>query len=175
VWLTPDSQWREAYAEWPALAKLEYVDRIMKHIAKRKPRPVKPADEDLPVSAMKYTVEDHYRGSAENIPIRDPRVFDGDLKNIFAPADESPGGQNAADFISAHRREIVARIAYWTGENPLVVRQFADFLRERAAALVLNVRGLEASTLIELTAFGTAVMMNYRHTNEIDGTEIDGE
>jgi hypothetical protein len=175
VWLTPNSEWREAYAEWPALAKLDYVDRLMKQIVKRKPRPVKPGDEDLPVSQMKYTIEDHYRGSAEDIPIRDPRVFDGDLKNIFAKADESPGGQSATDFISAHRREIVARIAYWTGENPLVVRQFVDFLRTRAEALELRVRGLEASTLIELTAFGTAVMMNYRHTNEIDGTEIDDE
>jgi hypothetical protein len=175
VWLTPNSEWREAYSQWPALAKLEYVDRIMKQIAKRKPRPVKPGDEDLPVSQMKYTVEDHYRGSAEDIPIRDPRVFDGDLKNIFASANESPGGQLAQDFISAHRREIVARISYWTGENPLVVRQFVDFLRSRAEALSLRVRGLEASTLIELTAFGTAVMMNYRHTNEIDGTELDDE
>jgi hypothetical protein len=29
--------------------------------------------------------------------------------------------------------------------------------------------------LIELTAFGTAVMMNYRHTNAIDGTESTGD
>ena len=35
----------------------------------------------------------------------------------------------------------------------------------RAAALDLHIRGLEASTLIELTAFGTAVMMNYRLTD----------
>jgi hypothetical protein len=52
------------------------------------------------------------------------------------------------------------------------VRAFVDTLRERAAALGLRVRGLEASTLIELTAFGTAVMMNYRHTNAIDGTDV---
>ncbi len=175
VWLTPGSDWREAYANWPALAKLEYMDRIMKQIGRRKPRAVTPGDDDLPVSAMKYTIEDHYRGSAEEIPIRDPRVFDGDLRNIFASAGESPEGQSATDFILAHRREIVARIAYWTGESPLMVRQFVDFLRDRAQALSLRVRGLEASTLIELTAFGTAVMMNYRHTNEIDGTESDEE
>jgi hypothetical protein len=29
------------------------------------------------------------------------------------------------------------------------------------------VRGLEAATLIELTAFGTAVMMNYRYTDQL--------
>jgi hypothetical protein len=55
------------------------------------------------------------------------------------------------------------------------VRQFMDFLRERAEALGLRVRGLEASTLIELTAFGTAVIMNFRHTNVIDGSEAEEE
>jgi hypothetical protein len=75
----------------------------------------------------------------------------------------------------SHRREMVTRISYWTGESSYVVRQFMDFLRERAEALGLRVRGLEASTLIELTAFGTAVIMNFRHTNVIDGSEADEE
>ena len=77
----------------------------------------------------------------------------------------------AADFISHHKREIVTRISYWTGENAGVVRQFVEFLAERASELELRLGGLEAATLIELTAFGTAVMMNYRHTNAIDGTD----
>jgi hypothetical protein len=176
VWLTPNSEWREAYADWPALKKLEYVDRVMSKIGNRlPPPPVKPSDADLPVSAMKYTVEEHYRDSEETIPIRDKRVFDGDLKNLFASATESPTGQSAAEFITSHRREIVGRISYWTGESSYVVRQFMDFLRERVEQLALRVRGLEASTLIELTAFGTAVIMNYRHTNVIDGSEVEEE
>ena len=175
VWLTPDSDWREAYADWPALKKLEYVDRVMRRIGAKLPPPVEPGEDDLPVSAMKYTVEEHYRDSEDSIPIRDKRVFDGDLKNLFASATEAPNGQAAAEFITSHRREIVGRIAYWTGESSYVVRQFIDFLRERVEQLGLRVRGLEASTLIELTAFGTAVMMNYRHTNVIDGSEVDDE
>jgi len=65
----------------------------------------------------------------------------------------------------------VTRISYWTGENAAVVRQFVDFLAGRVVHLDLKLGGLEASTLIELTAFGTAVMMNYRHTNAIDGAD----
>ncbi|HMG13618.1 MAG TPA: hypothetical protein VK571_10590, partial [Gemmatimonadaceae bacterium] len=60
-------------------------------------------------------------------------------------------------------------------ENASVVKQFVDFLANRATELGLRLGGLEASTLIELTAFGTAVMMNYRHTNAIDGTESAGD
>jgi hypothetical protein len=175
VWLTPDSDWREAYAGWPALRKLEYVDRVMRKVGDDLPPSVEPTEDDLPVSAMSYTVEEHYRDSADQIPIRDKRLFDGDLRNLFAVPAEAPNGQPAADFISSHRREIVGRIAYWTGESSYTVRNFIDFLRERAETLGLRVRGLEASTLIELTAFGTAVMMNYRHTSVIDGSDKDSE
>ena len=78
---------------------------------------------------------------------------------------------SATEFIARHKREIVTRISYWTGENASIVRQFVDFLAARVAQLELRLAGLEAATLIELTAFGTAVMMNYRHTNAIDGTD----
>ena len=33
VWLKPGSQWRERYADWPALKKLEYVDELMRELA----------------------------------------------------------------------------------------------------------------------------------------------
>ncbi|MDO8501215.1 MAG: hypothetical protein Q7S20_05195 [Gemmatimonadaceae bacterium] len=167
VWLTPDLDWRKAYAGWPALAKLEYVDRVMSEVAGESPEIPVPTEDDLPVDAMRYSLEDHYRHSTVAIPISDSAIFDGDLKNIFAAAEESRDGQRAPDFLLAHRREIVGRIAYWTGESASAVRQFVDFLRTRAALLDLRVRGFEASTLIELTAFGTAVMMNYRHTSSV--------
>ena len=37
VWLTPDLDWKKAYDGWPALAKLEYVDRVMHEVAKESP------------------------------------------------------------------------------------------------------------------------------------------
>ena len=82
----------------------------------------------------------------------------------------TPGGEPAWFLLRRHRKEIVGRIAYWTGEGTSVVRAFVDFLADRAERLGVRVRGLEASTLIEVTAFGTAVMMNYRYTDALDGT-----
>jgi len=32
VWLTPGMNWRSEYAGWPALEKLEYVDRVMSDV-----------------------------------------------------------------------------------------------------------------------------------------------
>ena len=171
VWLTPGIDWRQTYEGWGALAKLEYIDNVMKTIAKQVPKVPEPSDDDLPVTAMRYTLAEHYQDSEESIPIRDRRIFDGDLRTIFVTVVHAPEGVSAADFISRHKREIVTRIAYWTGENASVVRQFVDFLAGRVKELDLRLGGLEASTLIELTAFGTAVMMNYRHTNAIDGAK----
>ncbi len=167
VWLTPGLDWRKAYDGWPALKKIEYVDQVMHEVAAESPPAPLPTDDDLPVEAMRYSLQDHYRELAESIPVADSGVFDGDLRNIFATADESPNGQSADEFLSSHRREIVGRISYWTGESAHAVRDFHNLLRNRAKLLDLRVRGLEASTLIELTAFGTAVMMNYRNSRTV--------
>jgi hypothetical protein len=169
VWLTPNLDWRREYQGWGALKKLEYVDRVLRDIAQQVPEVAEPSSDDLPVAAMHYTLAEHYQGNEEKIPIRDQRLFDGDLKTIFADPSHAPASISAAEFIARHKREIVTRISYWTGENASVVRQFVDFLAQRAVDLDLKMAGLEAATLIELTAFGTAVMMNYRHTNTVNG------
>jgi hypothetical protein len=168
VWLTPGLDWRAEYAGWPALRKLEYVDRVMAEIGGAPP-PVGwlPSPEDLPVDAMHYTVEEHYRELEHKLPIEDERYFDGDLRNIFSSAPDAPAAETAAAFVEAHSGELVSRIAYWSGETTSVVRAFVDFLAARARTLDLRVGALEASTLVELTAFGTAVMMNYRYTDAI--------
>lgn len=175
VWLTPGIDWRDYYATWPALRKLEYVDRVLSDVGDELPEVGEPADDDLPVHAMRYSLEQHYRESEEVLQIQDSGIFDGDLRNIFGTHADAPDGQQAAEFIASHRREVVGRIAHWTGEAASTVRQLIEFLRARAGILELRVRGLEASTLIELTAFGTVVMMNYRHTNSIAPTDTDDE
>ena len=168
VWLTPGLDWRREYAGWPALRKLDYVDRVMGEVGARQPDPAPaPTAADLPVDAMHYTVEEHYRELDETLPIDDERYFDGDLRNLFSSAEQTPGSESAAAFIRAHAGELVSRIAYWSGESLPVVRAFIDFIAARADTLGLRRTGLEASILIELTAFGTAVMMNYRYTDAI--------
>jgi hypothetical protein len=163
VWLTPDLDWRREYEGWPALAKLEYMDRLMAEIAREAPEVPAPAEDDLPVEAMRYTVADHYAAD-ESMPIEDARQFDADLRRIFMRAADAPGGEPAWAFVQRHYREIVGRLTYWTSEPPSVVRSLIDHVAARARALDLRVGALEASTLIELTAFGTAVAMQYRES-----------
>jgi hypothetical protein len=167
VWLTPDSDWRREYAGWPALRKLEYVDGVMREIADAEPTAPLPTEDDLPVEAMRYSVAEHYEEESESIPIEDERQFDVDLRQIFVREKDAPAGEPAHEFLRRHHREVVTRVAFWTSEHPSVVRSLVDTLERRVEALALRVGALEAATLIELTAFATAVVMLYRHTHVI--------
>ena len=170
VWLTPGLDWRSEYSGWPALAKLEYVDRVMGEVGPLTPSAPAPSRGDLPVEAMHYTIADHYAESDDSLPIEDERQFDGDLRRIFLSSTDAPQAELAKWFMQRHYREIVSRISYWTSEGPSVVRSLIDHLARRVADLDLRVGGLEAATLIELTAFGTAVVMNHRYTHTLGRT-----
>jgi hypothetical protein len=176
VWLTPGIDWRTVYRGWPVLAKLEYVDRTMAEVGGEPPVvSAEVTDDDLPVDAMHYTVQEHYYELEQKLPLDDERFFDGDLLTIFGDPTANGGGPDAATFLREHRRELVGRIAYWTGEGSGIVGALIDLLARRAAELALRVRLRESSTLIELTAFGTAVMMNYRYTDTLGRSDGDDD
>ena len=170
VWLTPSVDWRTEYAGWDAMRKLEWMDRVMGEIGGLTPDVPALTEDDLPVTAMHWTVGEHYADDDDSFPLGDARQFDGDLLRIFARARDAPAGEPAARYLSAHEGELVVRLAYWTGESPGIVRMLLRALRDRAGVLDLRVAGLEAATLIELTAFGTAVMMHWRYTRVFRST-----
>jgi hypothetical protein len=165
VWLTPQIDWRTKYAGWPALDKLNWLNDVMQHVGSIVVATPEITEDDTPVEAMDWTLADHYADD-KPLALGDGRQFDTDLQRIFATAGVSPAGAFAADFLSAHEGELVSRISYWANVGPAAVRSLVRVLRDRAAALEMRVSGLEAATLIELTAFGTAVLVNWRYTND---------
>jgi len=173
VWLTPDSDWRTDYAGWSALRKLEWVDEVMRQVAPLSPAVPALTPDDLPVDAMHWTLAEHY-ADEEAIPVEDARQFDADLHRVFAHHADAPAGEEAANFLRRHEGELVARISYWAGVGPTAVRSLLGALAARAAALRLHVAGLEAATLIELTAFGTAVAMHWRYQHVRSTTPLGG-
>ena len=167
VWMTPGLDWRTEYAGWSALRKLEWLDGVMREIGAKIPTTPDVSHDDLPVEAMDWTLAEHYEQD-EPLALSDGRQFDGDLRRIFATSAIAPAGARAAGFLAAHEHELVSRISYWAGVGPAAVRSLLAALRERASALDLRVAGLEATMLIELTAFGTAVLLHWRYTNTLD-------
>jgi hypothetical protein len=168
VWLTPELDWRVEYDGWGALAKLEWLDAVMRELSAETPQAPDVTEDDVPVDAMHWTLAEHY-ANEEQLAVGDARQFDSDLRRVFARVAVAPGGESAAMYLARHEGELVSRIAYWASVSPTAVRSLLRPLQARADALGLRVAGLEASTLIELTAFGTAVLLHWRYTHAIRG------
>ena len=167
VWLTPELDWRTEYADWPALQKLEWLDGVMQGIADVVPDAPLVTEDDMPVEAMHWTVAEHYAGD-ELLALDDGRQFDRDLTRIFTRAHRAEAGETAAAYLERHEPELIARISYWAGVSAGVVRSLVRTLRERSTAMELQVLEREATSLIELTAFGTAVLLHWRYARIAD-------
>ena len=79
VWLTPNSNWRDEYADWPALRKLEYVDELMQSLAGKPPvhlEPYRPATE----SSLRLKLRTYYRRKQKAFAESFPDFYDDDLQ-----------------------------------------------------------------------------------------------
>ncbi len=162
VWLTPRSAWRERYKGWPAIQKLRYIDRIAKRFGDTDPI-VGHGDTDLTVEEMELTVEEFYRQVLDQNRAAVDLAMDGDLRDMFAA--RNPRRKNARpahEFVLEHRLVLTDKITYWTGVKRPLVRGLVENVARHAKQLDLWVeRAKEPTRLIELTAYGTTLAMNY--------------
>ncbi len=82
VWLDPTSSWRERYKGWPALRKLEYMDKLM-HETADEPLPLKTRRRPFALSGLKQTLRSHYEKKREMYQVELPTFYDRDLKRLF--------------------------------------------------------------------------------------------
>lgn len=154
VWLTPRSNWRKRYAEWPALEKLEYVDELMAELAGVKPPP-KPRTQMEPLRSLNITLGEHYKEKRERFAVEAPSIFDRELLRIFAPEARHRSAPLATAMIRRHRGKIMRAVARWTGEYPLALEAALDDIVDRARILKLRAVGPETRMRFELTALLT--------------------
>jgi hypothetical protein len=162
VWLTPRSAWRDRYKGWPALQKLRYVDRVARKLGGVEP-PVGHGDTDITVEQMELTVEEFYRQVLDGNRAAVDLAMDGDLKDMFAK--RHPRKKNvraASEFVQEHRVTLTDKITYWTGVQRPVVRALLETVLRHTKELDLVIeRSREPQALMELTAYGTTLAMNY--------------
>jgi hypothetical protein len=162
VWLTPKSNWRRRYKGWPAMAKLRYVDRVARQARDQEPV-VSTGDFDVTVEDMQVTVEQFYQrlmrqnGAAVNV------ALETDLTDLFIPRGRRRKNiRPAHELIEEHRKTLTDKIAYWTGvKRPLVRALVERFVRACREQDLHAETGREAAYLVELTAIGTTLAMNY--------------
>jgi len=164
VWLTPRSNWRRKYAGWPALRKLEYVDKAAREMGRVEPkRSLAKAAAELPVDQMNERVEEFYQRTApDEAQHIAGLVPDGELEDIFS-TDLSPEvSRPAGEVLAPLSKTLTDKIAYWTGLRRSLAKKLVEQIVRRARELNLRAdRTREEQQVVDVTVLATTLAMNY--------------
>ncbi len=161
VWLTPRSNWRKKYAQWGALDKLRYVDRMAR--ALRKAKPARPwGTTDVTVEEMETTVEEFYRKAGEEQSLPAELPLDADLQDIFLDGRRRKKGiRPAADLLREARKALTDKITYWTGVRRPLVKLLVETIEARVRELGLVADSKrDKEHLAEITAYATTLAIS---------------
>jgi hypothetical protein len=140
VWLQPRSQWRRQYADWPALAKLEFVDRTMSEL---RGQPAVNPDRRVvePLSEDTRTLREHYRRKQSRYSLDTERSYDRPLLKVFAPREQRPRGVAASRLLREMRPQLSRLLVRRARLHPYVAHHVMRIALERARELDLRVKG----------------------------------
>jgi Putative zinc-binding metallo-peptidase len=163
VWLDPASMWATRYAGWPAQRKLEYMDRLMRLLARSRPK-VKSKREVDPLRRLKKTLREHYRRKREHYGVDHPDFYDSDLRNLFSDSPEYAKNLSAARFVRRIRKDVRGRVASFTDSYQYTIDQLLEKVIERCRELNLRLMDSEEETKTDFMVFLTVQTMNYLHS-----------
>src|SRR5262245_19965957 len=160
VWLTPNSEWRQRYAEWKALPKLEYMEALMTSLATTD-APINRPDEIDPLTSLKTTLRQHYRNKRKHYGVDHPNFYDRDLRRLFSDAPEHAASITAAQFIARIRRQVRRVVASWTGIYQYTIDPVIGDMISRCRELKLRLAVPEEQARQEFTVLLTVQTMNH--------------
>ena len=163
VWLTPDSDWKTRYADWPALKKLVYMDAQMTELS-GKPMQVRSRRKLEPIQSLKKTLRAHYDRKRRHYGLLHPHFYDRDLRKLFSNRAEHGKNMKAARFIARVRRDVRRMVAEWTGEYQYTIDQVIEDMMKRAHELNLRLREPEEQAKLDFIILLTVQTMNYLHS-----------
>jgi hypothetical protein len=146
VWLTPGSEWRERYRDWPAFAKLDCVDRMMAGLRGQRP-PVRTRCAIEPVGAMRMTLGQHYSQLLRGERGPNAPALDRALRRLFMTQDASHRGSSAISLLRKATPFLKRRIAQHLDVSDYLVGEVIAMVIGRCRALGLRVRGSRRETL----------------------------
>lgn len=163
VWLTPQSNWAQRYAGWPALKKLEYMDALMRSLQNKRAL-VALTDEVDPLRRSRKTLRQHYRRKRRHYGVEHPQFYDRDLRRLFSDAPEFAGNMTAASFLGRIRRPLRRLVAGWTGIYQYTIDKVLEDMISRCRELKLRLAVPEEQARHEFTVLLTVQTMNYLHS-----------
>ena len=163
VWLDPQSMWATRYAGWPAQRKLEYMDRLMRELTRRRPR-IKSLREVDPLARLRKTLGDHYKQKREHYGLDHPNFYERDLRNMFSDAPAYEKNASAARFVRKIRRDARSTVASFTDSYQYTIDQLLEEIIVRCREQNLRLTDPEEATRIDFMVFLTVQTMNYLHS-----------
>ena len=149
VWCRPRSVWRQRYAGWPALSKLEAVDQMMTSIATLKPVQLSRAREE-PAHRLRMTLGEYYEAKRQVYSDEADPAFDGQLLRVFPPAEDKLDGRpRAARLLQRRRNALARRVAFASGQHRYLLDHVLGEMIARAKSRDLRYDSSEADALLD--------------------------
>jgi hypothetical protein len=169
VWLTPRSAWRRRYRNWPALAKLEFVDDLM-HRLRRVPPQRRNGCPVQPIEELTITLAEHYGERAERYRKDAQGYVDDKLCEVFPETNGRPQLASAAVLLRKHESAILKRVKQWSGLEKREVEAILDKLADRAEALDLSYRPSKTKEkLMDMISMATSLAIDFAYTGRLTG------
>jgi Putative zinc-binding metallo-peptidase len=163
VWLDPGSMWATRYAGWPAQRKLEYMARLMRDLAHKKPT-VKSKREVDPISKLRKTLGEHYRRKRDHYGLTHPDFYESDLRNLFSDSPAYASYPSAARFVRTIRKDVRATVASFTDSYQYTIDQLLQKIIDRCRDLNLRLMDSAEATKLDFIVYLTVQTMNYLHS-----------
>ncbi|MCA9082820.1 MAG: putative zinc-binding metallopeptidase [Planctomycetaceae bacterium] len=154
VWLKPRSRWRQVYEDWPALRKLEFVDRTMQQLREEAPQ-VRSRRQEEPLRTMRKTLREHYEQKRAHYGLEASESYDHELLRLFSAEEDDRRKPSAASFLRKIRKRLRRDVSEWTGHFQYTIDQVLGDMITRCQQLKLRVdrnpEEVERDALIVLT------------------------
>jgi len=163
VWLRPKARWRAEYAGWPALAKLEFVDRLMTELAGRAPTKHNRSLIE-PLTDNHRTLGEHYRRRVYLSESGEQR-YDSWLTRVF-PLTAASANHSAERLLTDLKPLLMSAMLRSSRTHPYVVFQVLRAVRRRARDLDLKFDGPKREVIRKVTRLHERILADFLRRNE---------
>lgn len=170
IWLTPGLDWRTRYKGWKALAKLEYVDELMRSLA-GKPPAHQPKYRVAEHDCLNIKLKTYYARKRKQYEDTYPDFYDHDLRQLFAAGPDMPDRVKASVYLRSRRRLLMNSVCQFTNEKKFRVQKLLNRIIERCEQLDLYVKSGDEQLNLQIAAYVTTLVMNYLFTGKFKRTK----
>jgi hypothetical protein len=140
VWLKPKSAWRREYRDWPAFAKLEFIEALAREIGETRPK-VKDRSRIEDIAGETTTLRQHYERKLARYRLPRRSGADELLLKVFTTAPRRQSTPKAASALREMRNHLRHEIVRSGAFSEYLVHQVLRLMISRCESLNLYLRG----------------------------------